>query len=112
MSIFFEIVRSASWSLPLSDLGQLHRDWTRRPRVSHEPQLGVESHDRASFPKVLGAKAKREAVPSPHRTTACSRLPPASARASRPLPAAAEAQRSASFICHVLGIQARQGEED
>src|SRR5262252_3698790 len=30
-------------------------------------------------------------------TTACSRLPPASARASRPLPAAAEAQRSASM---------------
>ena len=30
----------------------------------------------------------------PSRTTACSRLPPASARASLPLPAAAEAQRS------------------
>jgi len=32
---------------------------------------------------------------NPRRTTACSRLLPASARASLPLPAAAEAQRSA-----------------
>src|SRR5262245_14804726 len=36
----------------------------------------------------------------PCRTTVCSRLPPASARPSLPLPAAAEAQRSALYTSH------------
>src|SRR6266849_1116489 len=39
----------------------------------------------------------------PCRTTACSRLPPASARASLPLPAAAHAQRCYDFQCQGSG---------
>jgi hypothetical protein len=69
-------------------------------RVHRRTKLGLEGHHDAPPRTCRGQrKVKREAGSSPRLTKACKRRPPASARASFPLPAAAEAQRCYDFQC-------------